>query len=811
MVSRLLGTFAVLILTVMALHLSRPVAIDGLDLSSGAVVEDSSRLAPSSPVGAGDRVIAVGGAEVISRADVFEQIDALQRDVDMRIAKSENLRRLRVEAELLQGDLPEELLPTFFILTIDNAPAYGATTAEVARALQTKDSVFVEAVPTSDVLDGVMPVERGLPATNLLLAAIVSLLSLVILWRLSGTLGWALGLASSGAALWMLSSPPMARFLGLGALCVAAAIAAWMVLQMLPTTRMTSGVGRAKRYEGKNARPDLLAALEQAEEGLGMPLSLVVGSSQQAVVLRRDYERLHVESAGAVLTSSLSLLALEGGVFPRMDVGEGVPQVWDDPIHDMDKSAGVAAAVPVPAYGISQDQWAFLMAHTKDAASSPQHIEPMLATVELWVEQGIREAIAVQAAHGLLRLIREAKNTTGVRPHRPEHEAASTDAFTDHVPGTPVPEVNPNLELVSEGIGIPRVVRREELARERGTWTGSGPQPPQSAKVVAATSRPPGPPTELRSARIERTRGDDKALAVSRAWAGHLSRRWSDEYPVDDTRLFNDTDWKRLARITGDERPCLIFGESGVGKEFSARAVHEFSNRSKFPIAVIDCARMPASSVEMELFGVAGDPGVVTGIEGGSLVLKSPLKLGRTLLETTLRQLGRYDIRLFLVERSAHVDASFPSGIPTVIREKVEARCVRIPPLRERVERIVDYAEVILETESMLYSNGEARDLDDMAERLLESMDFPANFWDLKAILRAGMLRADEDKIDVRSVLGVSAGDVPREIAKIEAEEERQRLVSALHQTEGNKSEAARVLGLSRGAFLRRLRRHGLM
>ena len=834
MLARLFSTLIVLALVASAIQLSRPVALDRIELSEDARILGSSRLQAGAPVGAGDRVIAINGVDV-STAQQVEALIRGERNVDIRVLSIKALRSETIDRSMLKGELPELLLPTHFIVSIDERPTFGATSGDVARALQDHDSVRVQAVPMHAVFDGEVPVDRGVPPLAIILAAMVAVLSLAILWGMSLPLGIALGLGAGGAALWLVEEPVAARLVGLTALCLSAAFGAWTLLAFLPMRDGQQKRGRAKRYEGSNARPDLLAALHEAEEALGVPLYIVVGSAQQAVEIHREYERVSVEAAGSVLTSSLSMLALEGGVFPRADVGEGVPQVWDDPIHDLDVSAGIAAAVPIPAYGSSQDQWAFLLMRTKDTPSSTQLLEPLLATADWWVNSGLREAIAVQAAHGLLRLVREAKNTQSASPLRTEssptsarkHEAGdSKPAFaapaesaptfldTPAIAGAPEVVTNANLDFVSEGIGIPRVVKRADLEKERGAWTGNAaPEASATPAAVPTTARErlSTPGYALPTPAAAKLARSEQLLATERAWSGHLARRWEDSYPVDDPRLYSESDWQRLAKLQADEGPSLIFGEAGVGKEFAARALHAASERNQKPIAVVDCAHLSEAALELELFGMSDEPGVMAGIEGGALILKSPSKISRAALESTLSELGRYDVRLFLIERQAGNEQGVPAHTPTIIREKVKGRIAQLPPLRERPEDILPVAEVMLEELSSTYGDGEARKLDDMAERLLEAMDLPGNFWDLQSLLRSALLRADEDSIDVRSILGVSAGDVPRELAKIEADEERQRLVAALHETEGNKSEAARILGLSRGALLRRLKRHGLM
>src|SRR5699024_4015667 len=116
----------------------------------------------------------------------------------------------------------------------------------------------------------------------------------------------------------------------------------------------------------------------------------------------------------------------------------------------------------------------------------------------------------------------------------------------------------------------------------------------------------------------ERAAESTDALQSVRAWAGHLARRLHGKYPVDDPRYDNADDWARLAPAMHDDAPALLYGEAGAGKEFAVRSVLEKSPRADFPVAVIDCADLPESAVELELFGLKDDPGVLSGVTGGA-------------------------------------------------------------------------------------------------------------------------------------------------------------------------------------------------
>src|SRR5690554_5155053 len=195
MLARLFSTLIVLALVASAIQLSRPVALDRIELSEDARILGSSRLQAGAPVGAGDRVIAINGVDV----STAEQVEALirgERNVDIRVLSIKALRSETIDRSMLKGELPELLLPTHFIVSIDERPTFGATSGDVARALQDHDSVRVQAVPMHAVFDGEVPIDRGVPPLAIILAAMVAVLSLAILWGMSLPLGIALGLGA---------------------------------------------------------------------------------------------------------------------------------------------------------------------------------------------------------------------------------------------------------------------------------------------------------------------------------------------------------------------------------------------------------------------------------------------------------------------------------------------------------------------------------------------------------------------------------------------------------------------------------------
>lgn len=822
MLARIAATLTLLVLITIAVLVSRVPSLQGIALTEDARIAEGSLIPQGAPIAIGDRIIRADGYEVHRAGDIDRVLLRSGASIELRVVSSGNEQRRTLSVANLRDEIDPVLTPEFYITSIDGVPMYGALLPDVARALSQRgvDEITVSAVPVGDVFDGSVDVARGVPPTPVLAGTLAAICGLILVVMLSAGVGSVVGLSGVAFALWSTEGIVWARILALVLVAIAGVLAAWLLIE--PVSVLLTQRGRARSHEGKESRPDLLDALTHTEEEFGFPVYVAVGSAQLAIQIGRDYERLAVTDADAILTASLQMLLTEGGVFPRADVGDGVAESWDDPLHDLDISAGIACAVPIPRYGTSSDQWAFVIALVQDVPKSMALLEPMIALADQWAKNGVREAIAVHASHSLFRMIREARNTTSVIPHQPVRAAVPVVPSTaEEKAGLPMLErPQASLDRVSEGVGIPRRVTREELERRKQAQASS---PSTSAaepfrRVSASVSEPSSPlqrvarppaPTMSAAAKeeLESLRAQNAAL---RAWAGHLERELQDAYPVDDPEAFGEADWYEIQHLKRDERPCLIIGESGVGKEFVARALHWHGQRAHKRIAVMDFGRLPESVAELELFGDAGDGALVDLLEGGALVLKSPSAMGRGAMDAMFRRLLARDIRLYIVERYVGLESGVPRQIGPSIRELVGDRFVHLRPLRERPEDIVRYARYFLEQEALAYGE-KVLGFEPAAERLLESMELPCNLTELRVVVRSAIFRMDDELVDARALIGESADALPRELARAEADEERLRLVAALQETEGNKSEAARVLGLSRGALLRRLKRHGLM
>lgn len=288
---------------------------------------------------------------------------------------------------------------------------------------------------------------------------------------------------------------------------------------------------------------------------------------------------------------------------------------------------------------------------------------------------------------------------------------------------------------------------------------------------------------------------------------------------------------KLLGRAAASDATVLISGETGTGKEVVARTLHEFSHRSSGPFIAVNCAAIPPELIESELFGhgkgaFSGAVSVRIGCfeqahrgtllldEIGDMPLAMQAKILRVLQERRIVRLGetqerQLDVRLIA---ASHRDLEAMTRTGTFREDlffRLNVLSIHIPPLRERREDIVTLAEFFLSTPPEA-----RRTLSDAAKQFLESRDWPGNVRQLRNAMERARVMVPTSTIDVDDLnFLIEHRDEP-EIAAVTdmsmsgavASLERDLIVNALAQANGNRSDAARRLGISRAQLYRKLR-----
>ena len=295
----------------------------------------------------------------------------------------------------------------------------------------------------------------------------------------------------------------------------------------------------------------------------------------------------------------------------------------------------------------------------------------------------------------------------------------------------------------------------------------------------------------------------------------------------------------RARRMAAREGPVLLLGETGVGKELLAQGVHQASPRAQGPFVAINVAAVPDTLMEAEFFGVA--PGAFTGAErrprpgkfeiaaAGTLFLDEigdmppaiQAKFLRVLQEGEFEPLGsnevrRVDVRV-IAATSVDLEARVRDGaFRADLYYRLAVLPLRVPPLRERPEDIAPLAERLLDDIPQEPGQG-AWWLTDEALALLQGHDWPGNVRELGNVLERATIEASTEAIDVESLRhalpggsapGVEVG--PLSLAETVAQAEARAIRGALHAADGDKTEAARRLGLSRSTLYAKLKALGL-
>jgi two-component system response regulator HydG len=288
-------------------------------------------------------------------------------------------------------------------------------------------------------------------------------------------------------------------------------------------------------------------------------------------------------------------------------------------------------------------------------------------------------------------------------------------------------------------------------------------------------------------------------------------------------------------RVASTNATVLITGETGVGKEVVARALHAASARAAGPLVAVNCAALPEGLIESELFGhVAGAftgattdrGGRVREAEGGTLFLDEIGDLPLT-LQTRLLRVTQERTVLPVGSRESHaVDVRFVAATNRDLAQLVRVGQFRqdlyfrlnvvpieVPPLRARVEDIPLLAREFLA--------GGAHSISDAAMAVLRLHAWPGNVRELKhaiermAILdRDGVIDLDDLPERLRQGTAFQAltdvqpfGDENLDLARAVAEFERAFIARTLHKTGGNRSKAAQLLGIGRTTLLDKLKR----
>jgi DNA-binding NtrC family response regulator len=289
--------------------------------------------------------------------------------------------------------------------------------------------------------------------------------------------------------------------------------------------------------------------------------------------------------------------------------------------------------------------------------------------------------------------------------------------------------------------------------------------------------------------------------------------------------------YKTISRVAPTDALVLIEGETGTGKELIAQEIHKNSPRFARPFVPVDCASLAPSLIESELFGAmkgaytgshqdrvgvfeAASGGTVFLDEVGEVDLNFQLKLLRFLQEKEIRPLGSNRPRKVDVRIVAATNKNLPKMVEDgKFREDLWYRLdvvrVQVPPLRERPGDVQLLASAFLKRYNERYGL-DAR-LTESGMRVLRETTWPGNVRQLQHVLERLVILAPGGRITEDAVAqALRSSRTTDDTGETLAEAEADQIRKVLAATNGNKSRAARILGIERKTLYRKIERMGL-
>ncbi len=293
--------------------------------------------------------------------------------------------------------------------------------------------------------------------------------------------------------------------------------------------------------------------------------------------------------------------------------------------------------------------------------------------------------------------------------------------------------------------------------------------------------------------------------------------------------------YEMIERVSGGDWTVMIEGETGAGKELVARAIHASSPRRRGPFLAVNCAGLTESILASQLFGhrrgaftgaSSDQEGYFEAAAGGTIFLDEigdippgvQTSLLRVLQEREITRLGearprKVDVRVIAATHRDLVQEVARGRFREDLLYRIRVTRLEIPPLRERKEDIPLLVSAFL-GEARISSGKPTLQLSTEAMRILTSYSWPGNVRELRNAIdhaaihaRAGVIQPSDLPQEILGMTRTKARSGPEEIGEVD---EKDRLLAALKKAKGNRSLAAKQLGISRATLYRRFRELGI-
>jgi DNA-binding NtrC family response regulator len=300
--------------------------------------------------------------------------------------------------------------------------------------------------------------------------------------------------------------------------------------------------------------------------------------------------------------------------------------------------------------------------------------------------------------------------------------------------------------------------------------------------------------------------------------------------------------WELVDKVArSDTSNVLIEGDSGTGKELVARAIHYRGERSRYPFMEVNCSSFQETLLENELFGhekgaftdakelkkglvELADPGTLFLDEVADMPVGPQAKLLRFLENRTFKRVGgvedlSVDVRVIAATNRRLEEAVAAGAFREDLFYRLKVVCIELPPLRDRGNDVLLLAEHFMRVYSAKFGK-DFKTVHPDAEEPLLSYPWPGNVRELKNVVERIVLLEEGEEL-LRGHLPPQMLEPAARLQKTEilsnvdsngavktlAEVEKEHIINVLKAAEGNKSQAARLLGMSRQGLLEKLKR----
>jgi two-component system response regulator HydG len=279
------------------------------------------------------------------------------------------------------------------------------------------------------------------------------------------------------------------------------------------------------------------------------------------------------------------------------------------------------------------------------------------------------------------------------------------------------------------------------------------------------------------------------------------------------------------------DAPVIIYGESGTGKELVARAIHLMGRRKDAPFVQLNCAALNEALLESELFGHI--KGAFTGAyrhrigrfeaahegdlfldEIADIPLATQVKLLRVIETKQFERVGDHrpisvDVRIITATNKDLHEMIDSKRFREDLFFRINVIPVHLPPLRERLEDVPLLVNVFVER-LRERTGKKITGLSPEAMDRFMSYSWPGNVRELRSVLEYAFVIAEKGTIGLEQLPHPLVSEPSRRLSNLKEPEEKVALIEALRKSNGNQSEAARILGVNRVTVWNRMRKHGI-